>query len=138
MKLVLLSDITLLQNKQDQYKLKVTLPVRAVFATDFSSVRREGWVFSPRLNLEKDNIIKGSGLNLGISAGPMFGSSDYHSYYYSVDTAYATASRPAYSARGGYTGSTLTIGLNKGFNQLIFNAFFSMDRLQGAVCEDVR
>lgn len=129
-------DITLLENKQDKYKLKVTLPVRAVFATDFSSVHREGWVFSTRLNFEKDNIIKGSGLNLGISAGPMFGSSDYHRYYYSVDPAYATASRPAYSAHSGYTGSALTIGLNKGFNQFVLNAFFSMDFLQGAVYED--
>jgi outer membrane scaffolding protein for murein synthesis (MipA/OmpV family) len=129
-------DLTLLENKKDQYKLKVTLPVRAVFATDFSSVHHEGWLFSPRLHFEKDNIIAGSGVTLGISAGPMFGSSDYHTYYYSVDPAYATPSRPAYSARGGYTGSTLIVGLNKRFNQFVFHAFFSMDHLQGAVYED--
>jgi outer membrane protein len=129
-------DITLLESKQDRYKLKLTLPVRAVFATDFSSVSHEGWVLSPRLNFEKDNIIAGSGVTLGISAGPMFGSSDYHRYYYTVEPEYATPSRPAYSAHDGYTGSTLTIGLNKGFNQLVFNAFFSMDHLHGAVYED--
>jgi len=129
-------DISLLENKNDQYKLKATFPVRAVFSTDFSSVHHEGWVFSPRLHFEIDNLIKGSGLKLGISAGPIFGSSDYHRYYYTVDPAYATPSRPAYSAGGGYTGSTLIVGLNKEYKQLVFRAFFSMDILQGAVYED--
>ena len=128
--------ITLLENKQDQYKIKLTLPVRAVFETDFSSVSHEGWVFSPRLNFEKDNIIRGTGVNLGISAGPLFGSSNYHSYYYSVDPAYATSSRPAYSARGGYSGSALTVGVNKEYKQLVLYAFANLDLLHGAVYED--
>ena len=129
-------NIKLLENKQDRYKLNLALPVRAVFSTDFSSVRREGWVFSPRLNFEKDNIIPDTGLNLGISAGPMFSNSDYHSYYYTVEPVYATASRPSYSAGGGYSGSAITVGLNKGLKQLILNAFVSMDFLQGSVYED--
>jgi MipA family protein len=129
-------NIKLLENKQDRYKLNLTLPVRAVFSTDFSSVRREGWVVNPKLNFEKDDIIPETGLNLGISAGPMFANSDYHSYYYTVEPVYATASRPSYSAGGGYNGSAITVGLNKGFKQLLFNAFVSMDFLQGSVYED--
>jgi outer membrane scaffolding protein for murein synthesis (MipA/OmpV family) len=129
-------NIKLLENKQDRYKLNLVLPVRAVFSTDFSSVRREGWVVNPKLNFEKDDIIPDTGLNLGISAGPMFANSDYHSYYYTVEPVYATASRPSYSAGGGYSGSAITVGLNKEFKQLIFNAFVSMDFLQGSVYED--
>ena len=129
-------NIKLLENKQERYKLNLALPVRAVFSTDFSSVRREGWVINPRLNFEKDDIIPDTGLNLGISAGPMFANSDYHSYYYTVEPVYATASRPSYSAGGGYSGSAITVGLNKEFKQLIFNAFVSMDFLQGSVYED--
>jgi outer membrane scaffolding protein for murein synthesis (MipA/OmpV family) len=129
-------NIKLLENKQDRYKVNLVLPVRAVFSTDFSSVRREGWVVNPRLSFEKDDIIPETGLKLGISAGPMFADSDYHSYYYTVEPEYATASRPAYSAGRGYSGSAITVGLNKGFKQLIFNAFVSMDFLQGSVYED--
>lgn len=129
-------NVKLLENKPDHYKVNLVLPVRAVFSTDFSSMRHEGWVFSPRLNFEKEDIIPETGLNLGISAGPMFASSDYHSYYYSVEPEYATASRPAYSAHSGYSCSTLSIGFNKAYKQLVFNAFASMDYLRGAVYED--
>ncbi len=110
--------------------------MRAVFSTDFSSLRHEGWVFSPRLIFQKSDIIPESGLNLGISAGPMFADNAYHRYFYSVEPAFATAERPAFDAGRGYSGSTLTISLNKGFKQLIFNAFVSTDFLQGAVIED--
>jgi len=129
-------EIKLLENKQDRYKFGVNLPVRAAFAINSSSVYREGFVFSPRLNFEKDDLIPQTGLNLGISAGPMFATSDYHSYYYSVDPAFATQSRPSYSASSGYSGSRLTVGLNKSYKQLIVNTFVSLDLLQGAVFED--
>jgi outer membrane scaffolding protein for murein synthesis (MipA/OmpV family) len=129
-------NITLLENRQDRYKLNLALPVRAVFSTDFSSLRHEGWVFSPRLVFEKADLIPESGLNLGISAGPMFADSAYNRYIYSVEPAYATALRPSYGAGSGYSGSTLTLGLNKEFKQFIFNAFISVDFLRGAVIED--
>jgi len=128
--------IKLWESKEDKYKLDLSLPVRAFFSTDFSSVRHEGWVFSPRINLVKDDLIPDTGLNLGISAGPMFADSGYHAYYYTVEPEYATAARPAYSAGGGYSGSTLTVGLSKTYKQFIFSAFASADFLQGASFED--
>ena len=128
--------IKLWESKADKYKLDMTLPVRALFSLDFPSVSREGWVFSPRINFMKDDLIPGTGLNLGISAGPMFADSGYNAYFYTVEPAYATAERPAYSAGGGYSGSTLTVGLGKEYKQFIFNVFLSTDFLQGAVFED--
>ncbi|HNS56320.1 MAG TPA: MipA/OmpV family protein [Smithellaceae bacterium] len=128
--------IIILESRPDNYKLSLNLPVRAVFSTDFSSMHHEGWIFSPRINLELDDIIPETGINLGISAGPVFADSSYHDYYYSVEQAYATPVRPAYSADGGYSGSTLTVGLKKEYKQFIFNAFVSADFLHGAVFED--
>jgi MipA family protein len=128
--------IILWNSKPDKYKLDLSLPVRALFSTNFHSVSREGWVFSPRINFMKDDLIPGTGLNLGISAGPMFADSGYNAYFYTVEPAYATAERPAYSAGGGYSGSTLTVGLGKEYKQFIFNVFLSTDFLQGAVFED--
>jgi MipA family protein len=129
-------NITLLENRQDRYKLNLALPARAVFSTDFRSLRHEGWVFSPRLSFEKADFIAGTGLNLGVSAGPLFADRGYNSYYYSVDPAFATASRPAYDAGAGYAGSSITLGLSKGYKELVFNTFVSVTFLQGAVFED--
>jgi outer membrane scaffolding protein for murein synthesis (MipA/OmpV family) len=129
-------NITLLDGRQDRYKLKLILPVRAAFSTDFSSVRHEGWVFHPRLSFEKADVIPGSGLNLGLSAGPLFADRGYHRYFYAIDPAFATAARPAYDARGGYSGSTFTVGFNKVIDPVILNAFASFDDLRGAAFEE--
>ena len=129
-------NITLLDNRQDRYKLNLDLPVRPVFSTDFRSVRYEGWVFSPRLAFEKTDLIAGTGWNLGMSVGPIFADRGYNSYYYSVGQAYATPSRPEYAASAGYDGSSATISLNKAYKQLVFNAFVSVHFLQGAVIDD--
>jgi outer membrane scaffolding protein for murein synthesis (MipA/OmpV family) len=128
--------IKLWESKEDKFKLDLTFPMRAFFSTNFSSVNHEGWVFSPRINIVKDDLIPGTDLNLGISIGPMFADSGYHAYFYTVEPAYATAARPAYSAGGGYSGSTLTVGLGKSYKQFVFNAFVSADFLQGASFEN--
>jgi outer membrane protein len=128
--------IKLWEQKENKTKLDVTLPVRAFFSTDFSSVSHEGWIFSPRINFVKDNLIPDIGLNLGLSVGPMFADSGYHDYYYTVEHRYANRERHEYSAGGGYSGSTLTIGLSKSYKQFIFSAFVSTDFLQGASFED--
>jgi len=128
--------VKLLESHEDWYRLSLAFPVRAVFSTDFRSVRYEGWVFSPRLNVEKANVIPQTGIYLGISAGPMFGDRGYHQYFYDVAPAYATAWRPVYRAGAGYSGSTLTVGLGKNYRSFHFQAFVSADFLQGAVFED--
>ena len=129
-------DITLLESRQKQYSLKLLLPVRAVFSTDFESVAHEGWVISPRLNFEKRDIIPNTGLRLGVSLGPMFADGGYHDYYYTVEPVYALPWRLAYDAGGGYSGTILTVGLSKSYRQFKFNAFVSADFLDGAVFEN--
>lgn len=128
--------IKLLDSKENRCRLSVALPVRAVFSTDFSSVRHEGFVFSPRLNFEKSDIITGTGLYLGVSAGPMFADAGYHEFFYEVEPLDARFSRLVYSPGGGYSGSTLTVGLGKNYGPFMFNTFISADFLQGAVFED--
>ncbi len=128
--------IKLLDSQEDRFRLSVALPVRAVFSTDFRSVRYEGWVFSPRLNFEKGDVIPKTGLSLGISAGPMFADRGYHDYFYEVTPTDATMTRPVYAPGAGYSGSTLTVGLGKNYKQFLFHSFVSADFLHGAVFED--
>lgn len=129
-------DITLLESRRNRCKLKLALPVRAAFSTDFSSAHHEGWIFHPRLNLEKADLIPGSGVNLGLSVGPMFADRGYHDYFYTVDPAFATPSRPRYASGGGYSGTTATVGLSKALNPFVLSGFVSLDYLKGAVFEE--
>lgn len=124
--------IKLLDSRENKYLLTVALPMRAVFSTDFRSVRYEGWVFSPRLNFEKGDVIPGTGLYLGASAGPLFADRGYHNYFYEIEPAYARVNRPAYTPGAGYSGSTLTLGLGKNYKQFMFHTFISADFLQGS------
>lgn len=125
-----------LAEERGAYRLGLTLPLRAVFSTDFSSVRQEGWVFHPRLVFTRPNLIPGSGVNLVVSAGPMFADQSYHRYFYAVEPAYARAGRPAYDPGSGYSGTAVSLGLNKNLDPLILNAFVSVDFLQGAAFAD--
>jgi outer membrane protein len=125
-----------LKEERGSYRLGLNLPVRAVFSTDFSSLRHEGWVFHPRFVFEKPDVLPQSGVNLGVSAGPMFADRAYHRYFYGVEPAYVRASRPAYDPGSGYSGTTLSVGLNKKLDPLLLNAFVSVDFLRGAVFAD--
>jgi outer membrane scaffolding protein for murein synthesis (MipA/OmpV family) len=127
--------IKLLDSQEKKYRLSLTLPVRALFSTDFESVRHEGWVFTPRLSFTKGDAIPGTGLYLNVSASAMFADRGYHGYFYEVEPAYAAAARPAYSPSGGYSGSALTVSLGKHYKDLIFSAFVSADFLRGAAFE---
>lgn len=128
--------IKILDSREDKYRLGLALPVRAVFSTDFRTVRYEGFVFSPRLNFQKGDVIPGTGVYLGVSVGPMFADRGYHNYFYEVLPAYKTAHRPAYTPGAGYSGSTFTVGVGKNYKQFLFHTFVSADFMQGAVFEE--
>ena len=129
-------DILLAEGRENQWALKLLLPVRSVFSTDFSSISYEGLLISPRLSFEKVDIIPDTGVAAGISAGPVFANAGYHDYYYTVEPAFATQARPAYKAGGGYSGSEITISLSKSYKRMKITAFTRADVLNGTVFED--
>jgi outer membrane scaffolding protein for murein synthesis (MipA/OmpV family) len=66
----------------------------------------------------------------------VYGSKRQHAYFYSVEDRYATASRPAYGARGGYAGWQILGSLSKRFPKFWIGGFIRYDSLRGAVFED--
>ena len=112
---------------------QLQLPWRAVVATDLSHVEDIGWVFAPSLNYVTRN---NSGWGGGIAVGPLYASEKYHDYYYEVPPAFTTATRPAYDAAGGYSGSRLTFTASRRFPDFWVGAFARYDRLSGAAFED--
>ena len=126
-------NLFLLHSDEKKTNLDLRLPLRPVI-----DIKTEylGYVFQPQLDLDVHDIGGNADWNLGIGAGPIFADQRYHQYLYGVDPAYATASRPAYSARGGYAGSQFVSALSKRFPHYWVGGFVKWDSLHGAVIED--
>lgn len=115
--------------------LKLRLPLRQAFTVE-SSPRDIGLVFAPNLNADIRDVLGFPGWTLGIVAGPIFATERQHQYFYDVDPQYATASRPSYSAPGGYSGTQFLLSLSKRFADLWIGAYLRRDTLSGAVFAD--
>jgi len=126
-------NITLMRSPELGLKLDLRLPLRAAFTVE-SSPRSAGLIFSPTLNLDVSRI--GGGWNVGLLAGPLFADGRYHQQIYGVDAAYATAQRPAYRARGGYSGWQTLASLSRRFDKVWFGAFVRHDHLRGVAFSD--
>lgn len=92
---------------------ELQLPVRAVLSTDFGRVDHRGYLFNPKLSYARQNIFK-TGIDMNSTIGSSFASEKLHTYFYTVEPRFATATRPAYEAEGGYLGSALTVWLSYG------------------------
>jgi MipA family protein len=97
-------DFHLLHNAASSVKLDLRLPLRSAIAVA-AAPRFVGWTFTPRLALDVAAPFGLPGWNAGLLAGPLFADRRYHGYFYSVAAQYATPSRPAYEAAGGYAGA---------------------------------
>jgi outer membrane scaffolding protein for murein synthesis (MipA/OmpV family) len=129
-------NITLSRSADRKTQLELRLPVRAVIATDFSSVDFAGWVFEPNLDLDVHDAFGNPGLKFGVLAGPMFSNRRHNEYFYAVDPAFATATRPAYSPGGGYAGAQLIAALSKRYRNFWIGGFARWDTVRNAVFDD--
>lgn len=118
--------------ESDRLKWRLRLPIRGAIAIEGKSITYEGVIFQPNMALNSKN----GHWKLGASFGPLFGSKDYHDYYYGIPNQYATPQRPTYQAKGGYSGMRLTMGAGRYYNNLWLGMFMRYDNLNGAVFED--
>jgi len=79
--------------------------LRALMSTNFRHVDPRGTSFDPELRWRTFSSLGGSRTALNLSLQPSWATQSLHRYFYQVDPAEATASRPAYSARAGYLGT---------------------------------
>lgn len=128
-------DFRVWRSRDEHLKFDVVLPFRFPVTIE-SSPQVIGWNFSPRLNLDVQDIAAHAGWNFGIGAGPMFAARKYHQYFYSVAPQYATISRPAYDAKGGYSGAQFISALSKRFPNYWVGAYIRYDALRGVEFED--
>jgi outer membrane protein len=128
-------DFTLWRSDNRARFLKLRLPARAAFTVE-GSPRGVGWVFSPNINLDVTDLAAMPGWSLGFVAGPIYATKKQHEYFYGVAPQYATATRPAYSAGGGYSGSQFLASLSKRYDRMWVGAFVRYDALRGATFID--
>ena len=128
-------DLTLWRSENRARFLKLLMPLRAALTVE-GSPEGVGWVFSPTLNVDITDLPGMPGWNLGLLAGPLFGSQRQNAYYYSVAPQYATPARPAYEAPSGYAGMHYTMGMSKRFPNFWLGAFLRYGNLSGARFED--
>lgn len=128
-------DVHLWRSSDTNMKLDLVMPLRVPITLQ-SSPKALGWNFSPRLNLDIENIGGYEGWDFGVGAGPLFGAAKYHEYFYSVAPRFATAERRAYDARGGYSGTHFIAAISKRFPDYWVGAYLRYDNLSNAVFED--
>ncbi len=128
--------VNLARERARDARLDLRLPVRAVVATDLSHAHAAGYVFYPHLAFAVRPELWEGRWNFGLQTGPVFATRRYHAYFYGVDEQFATAQRPAYEARGGYSGWAALTSVSRRFAKLWLGAFARYDYLKGAVFED--
>ncbi len=129
-------NFTLARERSQEWRLDLRLPLRAVIATDLRHAQQAGYVFYPHLNLNLRPELPGGKWNVGLQAGPMFATREYHRYFYGVEPQFATPQRPAYEASGGYSGTLALATLSRRVGKLWIGGFARYDTLHGAVFEN--
>jgi outer membrane protein len=128
-------DWTLWRGHNPGTRLMASFPVRAAISIQWPP-RSLGWITNLHLDLDLTDPVRVPGWNLTLQAGPLFATRRLNDTYYSVDRAYATPTRPAYAAPGGYSGMQFSTGLSKRFRHTWVGAFARYDSVGGAVFED--
>jgi outer membrane scaffolding protein for murein synthesis (MipA/OmpV family) len=128
-------DVHLWRSSGDSLRIDFRLPVRKAFSIE-AHPQSVGWFMAPRINIDARDFAGHSGWDVGMFVAPLFADRGYHDYFYSVAPAYATPTRPAYRASGGYAGTEMLVAVSKRFPTCWFGAFARYDTLSGAVFDD--
>jgi outer membrane scaffolding protein for murein synthesis (MipA/OmpV family) len=118
------------ESQDRRLRLRLGAPIRA--AINLSDAGNEGWFFSPYFQIRYY-----SKMETALSFGPMWATEKYHDYYYQVDSAYATANRPSYDAKAGYSGFRFTLTNSQRISKHYWwGGFLRYDTLSGATFEN--
>jgi outer membrane scaffolding protein for murein synthesis (MipA/OmpV family) len=112
-------------------RLDLRLPARAALTVE-AHPRAIGWFFEPHLSLDLAQYAAPAGWKLGLLTGPLFAQRRYDDYFYGVAPQYATPTRPAYAAPGGYAGTQALVSLTRRFPDHWIGAYLRHDSLEGA------
>lgn len=113
---------------------QLRLPLRAVATVGDSGVHHRGYTFDPRVTYTKLDFF--DGWRFRSNTGVIFGSNQFHDYYYEVGEAFATSTRDEYRAQAGFSGYFATASLSRRRGDFWFGARLRYDNLSGATFTD--
>jgi outer membrane scaffolding protein for murein synthesis (MipA/OmpV family) len=128
-----------ISDRKNPNPLFITAAVRAAISVDTDNLNMDyqGLIGGLKTVYRNRTWLEDQDVSLGASAGIDFADQDYNSYFYDVDPAYATVSRPAYSADGGYAGFSFSMHASKKItDRWSIGAYYRWDTISGAVYRD--
>ncbi len=112
----------------------IDLPWRFAYTLN-SDLENIGYVFQPRLSWREPATRLGE-WKLRFNIGPLYSSDEHHAYFYSVDEADVTSTRPAYDADGGFSGYRGEFTYSKRIGKYWLGGFIRYDSLSDSRIED--
>jgi len=113
--------------------LDLVLPARVAASVDGLKFHHRGFDSDPRLDWDGTWYQSGDDrLILDANLSARFVDRGYAGYYYGVAPRYATATRPAYEAPGGYAGWSTQFGVSWHRGDMVYGAFIEHTSLHGA------
>lgn len=128
-------DARLYLSKDERVKLRFRVPL-SYGVTLGSNIGGNGWQAATRLALDVRDVMGAKGYNWSLQGGPLFATRQRHAWFYDVAPAFATPDRPAYRAKGGYGGMSLSTGLSTRIERVWIGAYLRYDNLAGAAFAD--
>jgi hypothetical protein len=101
--------------------VRLGIPLRASFVTDFQTTRHLGYLFSPTFQIDKYKFLT-ENLNVYFILTLNYLTEGEADYFYEIDQKYATAQRPAYDAKSGFLSSDWSVSGKYEWNKKIFLA----------------
>lgn len=123
-----------LSGKNFSEGLSLRMPLRAVVAIDSKKVEHIGFNFGPKLTYRVPGIWKGWDAKWDV--GVLYGSEQYHDYYYTVAPEFATEERPVYEAEAGYSGVFAKVGAKARYGNFVYGVSLRYDDLNGVSFKD--
>lgn len=117
-------------------KWQFQLPLTYAYAFDGLDANSIGWLTNPRLYFNYLYDTKKQPLDISLSLGPVYGSEDFHDFYYTVETANITTDRNAYSAKAGNAGYRFNISVTRKMNGYWLGLYLRYQNLDDAVFVD--
>lgn len=126
-------EVKLKEDEESLWLLKFPIRANIGFGDGVDSF---GYTFAPNITYFRNFAFRGEAWRFGAAFGPSFGSGDYNNVYYGVDPEFATLTRAAYQADGGYSGARTLLTLKSQNAKRLMVWFLRYDNISGAEFED--
>lgn len=115
----------------------LVLPARVAMSVRAATFHHRGYVSDPRAEWRRNwPLESGDRVTLDANLAAVFVDRSYAEYYYGVAPQYATATRPAYQASGGYGGWHSQLGVSWHRGAMVYGAFIEHSSLHGAAFQN--